>query len=43
MIRTVFWHTIFPSGPGNWRNVRIHPAAVEANWIVLFQQTVRDQ
>ena len=34
--RTVFWYTIFPSRPGNGRNVCIHPTAVEASWVVLF-------
>ena len=42
-IRTVLRYTVFPSGSGNGRNVRIHPAAVEVNWIVMFQHTVRDQ
>ena len=34
---TVFWYTIFPSRPGNGRNVCIHPAAVEASWVVLLE------
>ena len=35
-----YFGTVFPSGSGNGRNVRIHPAAVEANWIVVFQHAV---
>ena len=36
MIRTVFRHTILLSGPRNRRDVRIHSAAMEKNWIELF-------
>ena len=32
-----FGTQFFPSRPGNGRNVRVHPAAVEASWAVLFQ------
>ena len=32
-----FGTQFFPSQPGNGRNVRVPPAAVEASWAVLFQ------